>query len=62
MWCDDITFCQNRKCRMKSCLRNPKNIRDRTVPHSYFVETPPDCPKKKEDNNHGIYHVREKVV
>lgn len=24
------------------------NIRDRTIPHSYFVEIPPDCPKLEQ--------------
>lgn len=49
LWCDDITFCQE-KCGWKSCPRNKENIHDRTIPHSYFVGTPPDCPKQKEDN------------
>lgn len=47
MWCDDITFCSER-CGWKSCPRNQKNIRDRTIPHSFLVEIPQDCPKRKE--------------
>lgn len=45
LWCDDITFCPE-KCRMTSCPRNSKNIRDKSVPHSYSVGIPDDCPKK----------------
>ncbi len=60
---DDISFCPKGKCRRKSCMRNQSNIRDRTIPHSFFVEIPPDCPKiNGKDNNHGIYHVREKKL
>ena len=44
LWCDDITFCPER-CGWKSCPRNRENIRDKTVPHSYSVEVPKDCPK-----------------
>lgn len=47
LWCDDITFCQE-ECGWKSCPRNKKNIRDRTVPHSFSVEIPEDCPKRQE--------------
>lgn len=46
LWCDDISFCPN-KCGWESCPRNSRNIRDRTVPHSFFAETPPDCPKEE---------------
>lgn len=46
LWCDDITFCQE-QCEWRSCPRNQQNIRDRTIPHSYSVEIPQDCPKKK---------------
>lgn len=46
MWTDDISFCPVNKCKMKSCPRNPINIRDKSVPHSYFVGLPTDCPKK----------------
>ena len=63
MWMDDITFCQKKSCRRTSCPRNMKNIRDHSVPHNFFVETPPDCPKNNgKDNNHGIYHTREKTL
>ena len=46
LWCDDITFCPE-KCGWKSCPRNKKNIRDKTVPHSFSVEIPNDCPKQQ---------------
>lgn len=55
---EDITFC-NRECKRK-CRRNKKNIKDFSIPHSFFVERPPDCPYNKKDNNHGIYHTRQK--
>lgn len=47
MWCDDISFC-GEECDWLDCPRNSKNIRDKTVPHSYIVGTPDDCPKKLE--------------
>ena len=52
MFCDDISFCP-KKCSRLTCPRNSKNIRDKSVPHSYFVETPSDCPKlqQKEKKN-----------
>lgn len=60
---DDISFCPKENCRRTSCPRNMKNIRDHSVPHSFFVETPPDCPKNNgKDSNHGIYHIREKTL
>ena len=45
MFCDDISFCPNEKCTLKTCKRNQANIRDHTIPHSYFVDTPEDCPR-----------------
>lgn len=47
LWCDDITFCKE-QCGWKSCPRNKQNIRDRTIPHSFQVGIPLDCPKWKE--------------
>ena len=47
LWCDDITFCQE-QCEWNDCPRNQQNIRDKTVPHSFSVEIPEDCPKKHE--------------
>ena len=46
LWCDDITFCQE-QCRWESCPRNSRNIRDWSIPHSFSVEIPQDCPKKQ---------------
>lgn len=46
-WCDDITFCQE-QCDWTICPRNKRNIRDHSIPHSFSVETPTDCPKKAE--------------
>lgn len=48
LFCDDISFCQA-DCDRTTCPRNSVNIRDRTVPHSFFVGTPPDCPKHPDD-------------
>ena len=31
---DDITFCTNKKCTITKCMRNPKNIQHRDIPHS----------------------------
>lgn len=53
---EDITFCSY-ECKRK-CRRNKKNIRDKSIPHSYFVERPPDCPYRKRQDD--FYHVREK--
>lgn len=47
MWCDDITFCQE-ECSWMNCPQNSKNIRDKTIPHSFSVEIPMDCPKKAD--------------
>ena len=47
LWCDDITFCQE-DCEDMGCPRNKHNIRDRSIPHSYSVERPKDCPKLEE--------------
>ena len=44
LWNDDITFCQE-DCDWEDCPRNSKNIRDRSIPHSYSIERPTDCPK-----------------
>ncbi|MGN1130219.1 MAG: hypothetical protein ACI4Q8_02615 [Ruminococcus sp.] len=32
---EDITFCDNRKCKNKKCFRNPKNIKHFEIPHSF---------------------------
>ena len=42
---DDISFCPH-ECNVIGCFRNKENIADKTVPHSYFQETPPDCMKE----------------
>jgi len=54
---EDMTYC-SRDCKRK-CLRNKNNIRDHSIPHSYFVERPPDCPYRKKHDD--FYHVREKT-
>ena len=46
MFNDDITFCPE-QCDRKDCMRNSKNIRDKTVPHSYYAKRPDECPKRE---------------
>ena len=55
-WCDDITFCPV-ECERMDCPRNQKNIRDRTIPHSYSVEILDDCPKKKEGKTSSVEYL-----
>ena len=47
MFHDDITFCPDNQCPNLDCMRNPKNIILKHLPHSYSVEIPRDCPLKK---------------
>ena len=58
LWCDDITFCPKKECKRVKCPRNQANIRDPSIPHSFFVERPPDCPYRKKQDE--FYHVRKK--
>lgn len=60
MLTDDISFCPYKGCRRKTCKRNHVNIRDKTIPHSFFVERPPDCPYRKKKDE--FYHVRERTL
>ena len=47
---DDITFCAD-MCKKKKCFRNPANIKDKTIPHSYaYLKGTDDCPFRKEDD------------
>lgn len=44
---DDITFCIN-ECANKTCFRNPANIKDRAIPHSFSsLKDTEDCPDNK---------------
>lgn len=47
-FCDDISFCQE-QCDWKTCPRNSQNIRDHSIPHSFIMGLPPDCPKKNNE-------------
>lgn len=58
MWTDDITFCLKKDCKRVKCPRNQANIRDHSIPHSFFVERPPDCPYRKKQDE--FYHVKKK--
>lgn len=42
---DDITWCVDNDCSVNGCMRNPKNIHDKSVPHSYAMFRGTDeCP------------------
>ena len=42
---EDITFCDNKKCKVKRCFRNPKNIEHFYIPHSFAsLEGTDYCP------------------
>lgn len=32
---EDITWCTNNKCTLTKCMRNPKNIRNKFIDHSF---------------------------
>ena len=57
LWCDDITFCQE-DCYDLSCPRNSRNIRDKSVPHSYSVDIPGDCPRVER----AVKKLNEKMI
>lgn len=44
---DDITFCANKCCGDTDCYRNPKSIRDNSIPHSFVLFT--QCEKWNEE-------------
>lgn len=54
---DDITFCP-KECEIVSCMRNKANIRNKSIPHSFSVEIPSDCPLtwKVEQNDQTGSH------
>ena len=54
LWCDDITFCPA-KCGWTRCPRNSVNIRDKSVPHSFSVEIPADCPMPDQKKIESIF-------
>lgn len=56
---DSIHFCPIEKCKRKTCSRNQINIQDKTIPHNFYVERPPDCPYRKKPDN--FYHVVTKI-
>lgn len=46
---EDITFCMNRNCNIKKCIRNPKHIKLHWLLHSYaYLEDTEECLKKKK--------------
>lgn len=47
-WPQDITWCMNRDCSEKRCMRNQVHIIDRKIPHSVaYLEGTGDCYKTK---------------
>lgn len=44
---EDITFCPAELCANVKCYRNKANIRDKTMPHSFYVAIPKECPDGK---------------
>ena len=55
---EDITYCTNDKCTIKTCVRNPKNIKQHGIHHSFahLEGNPLYCPKKDWNG----YQVKEK--
>ena len=46
---EDITFCNNQKCRFMSCERNPKHIKNHYMYHSFAaLEGTEHCLKECE--------------
>ena len=50
---EDITFCTNKKCTITKCMRNPKNIQNHSINHSFAdLDGNKDyCLKVKEATN-----------
>lgn len=46
---EDISFCPI-DCKRTKCKRNKLNIKNHDIPHSYFVNRPPECPYVKNKN------------
>ena len=46
---EDITFCSKSDCKNTKCERNPKNIKQYWLDHSYAMFT--DCEYFKENTN-----------
>lgn len=44
----DITFCSNNKCRIKSCPRNPVHVSDTRVYYTCADLEGTDCCKKRK--------------
>jgi hypothetical protein len=49
---NDITWCDNQKCKLKSCFRNQKNLKPATTRRLISIahlEGTEYCPKEKEN-------------
>lgn len=53
---EDITWCA-RECPRMSCKINRKHIKEKEIPHSFYVERPPTCPYRKHQDE--FYHIRK---
>ena len=52
---DDITWCMDESCPVVSCMRNTKNMMDRSGPHSYaMMKDTEDCPIYQMERNAAI--------
>lgn len=50
---EDISFCPI-DCKRTKCRRNKSNIKNHDIPHSYFVNRPPECPYAKKKNKNKL--------
>lgn len=51
---DDITWCDNKKCNITRCQRNPKNIRPSFKPFSFAsLENTEFCLKNRKERHNG---------
>ena len=53
---DDFTFCIH-PCEMKMCFRYPRNIRDKSIPHSYAdMYASPGCIRRGQVETMKVRH------
>lgn len=52
-----IIWCAQ-ECERMSCKINRKHIKEKEIPHSFYVERPPTCPYRKQQDE--FYHITEK--
>lgn len=58
----DITFCSNRKCKIKKCIRNPRNVKESGICYSIAkLEGTELCRKRKKNGKQNNQRNREYV-